>query len=88
MLLLFTMYHCSNWTWVVEEILAFGSRLRSVEYIHSTHIQHTSLVQEKRPQIQAMAAGRMPSCYLCYWFPPLIQLCIFIKRKFTFCLDR
>ena len=23
LLLLFTMYHCSNWTWVVEEILAF-----------------------------------------------------------------
>ena len=21
--------HCSNWTWVVEEILAFGARLRS-----------------------------------------------------------
>ena len=21
--------HCSNWTWVVEEILAFGTRLRS-----------------------------------------------------------
>ena len=21
--------HCSNWTWVVEEILAFGNRLRS-----------------------------------------------------------
>ena len=21
--------HCSNWTWVVEEILAYGNRLRS-----------------------------------------------------------
>ena len=23
--------HCSNWTWVVEEILAFGTRLRSTQ---------------------------------------------------------
>ena len=29
MLLLYTMYHCSNWTWVVEDILDYGNRLRS-----------------------------------------------------------
>ena len=43
MLLLFTMYHCSNWIWVVEEILAFGNGLRS------THCREFNYLKLCRP---------------------------------------
>ena len=33
--------HCSNWTWVVEEILAFGTRLRS------THCREIEWMNDK-----------------------------------------
>ena len=35
--------HCSNWTWVVEEILAFGTRLRS------THCREFNYLKLCRP---------------------------------------
>ena len=35
--------HCSNWTWVVEEILAFGTRLRS------THCREFNFLKLCRP---------------------------------------
>ena len=38
-----TCNHCSNWTWVVEEILAFGTRLRS------THCREFNYLKLCRP---------------------------------------
>ena len=35
--------HCSNWTWVAEEILAFGNRLRS------THCRQFNYLKLCRP---------------------------------------
>ena len=53
--------HCSNWTWVVEEIFAFGTRLRS------THFREFNYLKLCRPaylvttaqllSIQALAQG-------------------------------
>ena len=32
--------HCSNWTWVVEEILVFGNRLPYFQFIISIYLIH------------------------------------------------